>query len=760
MDDKTNQTQLDTPRIIVIDDNPAIHEDFRKILLPFAEKDKDTLSELGKALFENKSEDTDQNSLESIHYDVDFASQGQEGIEMVKKAINLDKPYALAFVDVRMPPGLDGIETIQEIWKTDPWIQVVICTAYSDYSWEETIAKLGISDNLLILKKPFDVTEVRQLASALTEKWSLNIKLRKYVVNLEEIVKERTIALEKSLALVRATLESTADGIFVEDLEGRIVDCNEIFTSMWEIPEDILKSNSSKNAVQFEAGKVIDPEAFLAKIESLSKKRDVECIDEINLKDGRCFERYCKPHRMSDKIVGRVWSFRNVSEQKKMQRELLFQATHDKLTNLPNRRLLYDRIMQNIALAKRNKTMVSVLLFDLDNFKNINDSFGHISGDAVLKLVAKRVSEVLRESDTLARLGGDEFVVVLRDDIDEPQTEIVAKKIIDSVIKPFKLFDYDFTLSASIGISIHPQDGDSAEELLTKADGAMYSVKKTEKNGFKFYDISLTQHMPKQLMLANDLKIALQKNQFKLYYQPLIDIHTGNIVSVEAIAKWQHPTLGMLSPEAFLPIAEESGLIIPIGEWVLKTACAQNKQWQSEDLPPLTMAVGISSSQFKYPFFEEIIKKILIETKLSPEYLDLEFTESTLVENSLFMTELLTKIKKLGVGLVIDDFGSGYSSLGYLKQFPFDKLKIDVAFMRDIHTSATNSRLVRNIITVGDELKLKVIAQGIDTKDQVSLVTEYKCDQAQGELFSGPLATEEFSKLLQNRTNLLEGTGT
>jgi len=744
---------MDKPRIIVIDDNPAIHEDFKKILDPAMNEKENVLSELDKALFEDKLTSTVKEAAQFPQYHVDFANQGREGVEIIKKALDENKPFCVAFVDIRMPPGWDGIETIQEIWKIDHWIQVVICTAYSDYSWEETIAKLGVSDNLLILKKPFDVTEVRQLASSLTEKWLLNVKLQKHVTNLESIIEERTLALAKSLALVRATLESTADGIFVEDLEGKIVDYNTIFSTMWQVPEAILKLNLTKNVLEFEAKQVIDPEAFISKMEYLNKNFEAEVIDELNLKDGHCFERYCKPHRMSDKIVGRVWSFRDISDQKRMHQELLFQATHDKLTNLPNRRLLSDRMMQHLVFAKRNQTLVSVLLFDLDGFKSINDSMGHTSGDSVLKLVAKRVSEIIRGNDTLARLGGDEFVVVLSDSVEDPQAADLSKKIMDVIMQPFKLFNQEVSLSASIGISVYPKDGDSPEELLRKADGAMYSVKNTKGNAFRFYDQSLSRYIPEQLTLANDLKKSIEKNELKLYYQPLIDIKSGKIVGVEAMVRWQHPNLGILMPEMFLQIAEESSLIIAIGEWILRTACIQNKRWQIEKLPSLKMAISISSTQLKYPFFDEIVEKTLKETELLPQHLALEVTESNIIENPTLMIEVLNKLKKLGVELVVNNFGSGYSSLSYLRQFPLSKLKIDNVFLRDIRTNINNANVVRAIIVMANTLKLKVVAEGIETKEQISMLGEYKCDEVQGPLLGEPMIAEDFSNFLHNYGN-------
>lgn len=738
-------------RIIVIDDNPQIHQDFQKILHNTVDIEKAKLNELEKKLFESEEKqktNTVESSAHLPNFDLSFASQGQEGVKIIRDTAANNKHFALAFVDIRMPPGWDGVETVQEIWKVDPWVQVVICTAYSDYSWDEMIDKLGISDNLLILKKPFDVVEVRQLASSLTTKWLLKSKLKEHIGNLEAAIKERTMALERSLALLKATLEATADGILVEDTDGKIIEYNLIYASMWQIPEEILKTSLTKNILEFGAKQLMDPEAYLNKIEYLNKNLEVEAVDELNFRDGRCFERYCKPHRVGNKVVGRVWSFRNITEQKKMHQELLFQATHDKLTNLPNRRLLYDRITQSIALSKRNNTIIPILLFDLDKFKEINDGFGHTAGDAVLKLVAKRISEIIRASDTLARLGGDEFVIVLNETDDPSQAETVAKKIIEVIEKPFKLLDREFSLTASVGISMFPKDGSIPEELVQKADNAMYSVKESGRNGFKFYQDNLSDRTLQRLVLENDLKIAIESDQLKLYYQPLIEITSGKVVGLETFIRWQHPKLGLLMPDEFMQIAEESGLMIAIGEWMLKKACLQNKQWQEAKYPPLKVAINISSTLFKYPFFHTVIENILKETGLDPKYLELELTESAIAENPILMREVLEKIKNIGVDLVINDFGTGYSSLAYLRQFPFNKIKIARAFIHDIDTNMNDATLVHTIIAMGNNLNLKVVAEGVENNEQVSLLNKYKCDQVQGDMYTGPVSSDKLSKFL------------
>lgn len=754
-----DKNETDKLRILVIDDNPSIHEDFRKILVSDINVQNDALTKLDDKIFSDDSDTRDAKlatenvSQESTRFDVEFAIQGQEGLELVKKSVEINKPFSLMFVDIRMPPGWDGIETIQKIWKVDPWIQTVICTAYSDYSWVDMVKFLGTKDNLIILKKPFDVIEVRQLAAALTKKWQLNNEVKMHVENLEEAIQERTADLDKSLILLRATLDSTADGILVVNTEGEITDYNKKFLEMWNIPSEILRLENMKEFTSLIVPDLRDPDSFLSKMEYLDKNIDIESLDEINFKNDKHFLRYSKPYKVQDKIIGRVWSFRDVTEINKLHETLLYQATHDKLTRLPNRRLLVDRIKQNLAISKRHNCIAAVLLFDIDRFKIINDSLGHTAGDFALRLIAARVTGVLREIDTLARLGGDEFVVTASDIENEAQLEIIANKILDVVKKPLKINNYEFFLTASIGISVYPKDGITVNDLLQKADSAMYRVKKHGKNSFKFSDKNESLRTFQLLSLENDLRKAIEDNELVLHYQPLVEMSSGNIVGVEALIRWNHPTLGLLMPDAFLPIAEESGLILPIGEWILREACSQNKRWQAEKISPLKMAINVSSSQIKLPKFDELIANILKETQLDPKYLELELTETVLIDNNEFnnelMLQLLNKIKILGVGLVIDDFGTGYSSLRYINRFPFNKLKIDKVFVQDLGTNEDNNNLVQSIIAMSANLKLEVVAEGVETKEQFAYLEDKKCDQAQGCLLSEPIDAQSFSNFLR-----------
>jgi len=528
---------------------------------------------------------------------------------------------------------------------------------------------------------------------------------------------------------------------------------------MWDLSSATLTSGRMKDLFSLIESKLQDPEAFNDKIDFMNQNIDSESIDEVNLTNGKHFERYSKPYKVQNKVVGRVWSFRDITETRKLHAALLYSATHDKLTRLPNRRLMNDRITQNILLAKRQDCLAAVLLFDLDRFKNINDSLGHTAGDSVLRLVASRVTRVLREVDTLARLGGDEFVVTVSNIDNKAQIEHLANKVLDVIKKPFKIHKLEFYLTGSMGISLYPKDGSSVDDLLQKADGAMYRVKKNGRNGLKFCETDEGVKTLKLLSLENDLRKAIEENQFVLHYQPLIELPSGNIVGVEALIRWNHPTQGLLMPADFLQIAEETGLIVPIGEWVLKTACMQNKLWQEEHLTPLKIAVNVSSTQFKMPKFSELISNTLKETKLESQYLELELTEMVIADNPELMLEVLNKIKELGVGLVIDDFGTGYSSLSYIKQYPFNKLKIDRSFVKNIYTNEDDSNLVKSIIAMARNLKLKVVAEGVETEKQLLVLSGGKCDLVQGYLLSSPIDALALANYLRNHPTASSSSG-
>lgn len=554
-------------------------------------------------------------------------------------------------------------------------------------------------------------------------------------------------------SLLQATLESTADGILVVNREGKIVTYNQKFRKMWRIPPGVLKSNKDDEAVHHVLRQLKDAEGFVDKLMELYTNPEMDCFDEIEFSDGRIFERYSIPQYLDNEIIGRVFSFRDVTRRKQMEEQLMRQATFDALTGLPNRVLLEDRIDQNIKAAKRRGAKVGVLFFDLDRFKLVNDSLGHNMGDALLKAVADRLTKSIREGDTLSRWGGDEFVIVLPDLRYEDDVLPIITACQSALEEIFIIDNRSLSITSSVGGSFFPKDGSTPTILLKNADAAMYNAKSEGRNNYRFYRPQMNERAIEQLSLESDLHKALERNEFLLHYQPLVDLRTGQIKSAEALLRWIHPVRGMVSPLDFIGLAEETGLIQPIGEWVLNTACAQNKEWQNQGLPPIKVAVNVSGIQFKQRNIVQIVEKALLTSKLDPHFLDLELTESSVMENTHNFLSSMNAIKDLGVGLVIDDFGTGYSSLGYLKRFPVNKIKIDKSFVHDVTKDDDDGAIVQAIIAMAQKLKLLVVAEGVETIEQVLFLQSHNCDEMQGYYYSPPVAAEKYEQILRHQSD-------
>lgn len=729
-----------TLKIIVIDDNKEVHQDFQKIL-SFNESNE--LSPVEKNLFET---DSFSGNTSLPKFQIDSVFQGKDGVEMIKKAYDADKPYALAFVDIRMPPGWDGIETIKHIWEIDPTIQVVICTAYSDYSWEETLAELGQHENLLILKKPFDSTSVRQLAFALTKKWELFIEKQQYTETLEKKVEERTSSLRELLSINQGTLESSADGILVLNNENTIVNYNKKLLNMFNIPQEIVEQNDGDDIIKYISQQADD---FSKIIEDTTLGSSIVNISQIHLNDEQIYECYTQPYTVDKTIAGRVWSFRDITERKELEKKLEYQATHDVLTGLANRTLFKSQLYRIKQRAIRHNTMFAVIFLDLDRFKLINDSFGHSAGDKLLKLVAKRLSFVLRKSDILARLGGDEFVITVDDLKEESDAYHVASQILEVFKDEFNVANQGLNVTTSIGISIYPTDAKSIEKLLKHADSAMYKAKSLGGNKFQFYTKQIGKVLSERLILENDLHKAIVNEEFILDYQPQYDININQIVSVEALIRWNHPERGILLPMEFIPLAEETGLIIPIGDWVIKTACKQNKRWQDAGYKPMRVAVNVCSKQIIQPDFAQKIEDILQLTALDPTYLELEITENVIVNSIESFGNTLKSLRKRGVHITLDDFGTGNSSINYLRSIPLDRLKIDKSFIENINTSSNDEVIIESIIMLAHNLNLHVVAEGVETKNQLEFLKKYKCKEIQGYYFTEPISKNKLEKMLE-----------
>ena len=444
----------------------------------------------------------------------------------------------------------------------------------------------------------------------------------------------------------------------------------------------------------------------------------------------------------------------DITERKKAEERLAYLAQYDSLTGLPNRSLFRDRLTQAMVRAKRNDRILALMFLDLDHFKEINDSLGHSTGDEVLQAVAGRLRASLRLVDTIARLGGDEFTIILENIARPDDVTMVAQKIWSAFSDPLVIQGREIFVTASIGITLYPRDVEDIDALLQTADIAMYHAKEEGRNTYEFYAAEMHDHAAERLNMEALLRRALERQEFLLHYQPKVTVHGGRIVGMEALIRWNSKELGVVSPAKFIPLAEKTGLIVPIGEWVLKVACAQNKAWQARGLPALLMSVNLSARQFQQKNLVEMIVGAIEATGLGARFLELEITESMIMHRPEKAIAVLQQLHDIGVQLSVDDFGTGYSSLAYLKRFPVQKLKIDQSFVRDITTDAEDAAIVGAVVAMAKSLELNVIAEGVETPEQLAFLAKLDCDEYQGYLFSRPLPADEIERSLEkNQTN-------
>jgi diguanylate cyclase (GGDEF)-like protein len=445
-----------------------------------------------------------------------------------------------------------------------------------------------------------------------------------------------------------------------------------------------------------------------------------------------------------------VIAVRDVSLARAASLKISRAAHYDVLTNLPNRNLLNDRLKQAIALAKRQDNQLSVLFVDLDRFKQVNDSLGHVVGDKLLRSVAGRLVACVRRTDTVCRIGGDEFLILLSRVEHAEDAEICARKILRAVTAPHRIDNNSLDLSVSIGGSIYPSDAQDAESLISCADAAMYEVKSLGRNGYQFFRNDMRARGAKRLSLEKDLRVALGRDEFLLHYQPKVDLNTGKITGMEALIRWQHPEQGLLFPTSFIPIAEECGLIVPIGKWVMLRACRQSQEWSDSGIGNVPISVNVSAAEFRAGDFLSGVRAVLISTGVEPVNLELELTESVLMHDAQTSVSTLHALKTMGVQLAVDDFGTGYSSFTYLRRFPMDALKIDKSFVQEITTNAEETTFVGAMIKIGRSLNQRVIAEGVETHSQLEFLRRHGCSEGQGHYFSRPLVAEQAAKLFEH----------
>lgn len=603
-----------TPRILVVDDERAVREAYQSILEGDPqEADSSMLHGLEAELFGNVQRSGPPAS--EVSFEATYCSGANEAVDAVKAAAAENSAFAVAFLDVRMPPGPDGVWAAEQIREITPDTDIVIVTAYSDSDPREIYARVPPPQRLFFVQKPFHEHEIRQIATALTQKW--------------------------------------------------------------------------------------------------------------------------------------------VAEQKIRQL-----AYFDEVTGLPNRALFKERLTQTHAHAERYGGRFALLLLDLDNFKRVNDTLGHSSGDLALITVAKRLTAVLRKSDAVAhnlpllqrqnvaRLGGDEFTMLLSVIKESAEAGVAAARIVDALSKPITLGDHEVIITPSVGIATYPEDGSEVDTLLKNADVAMYYAKGTGKNCFSYFSKEMNEAVLKRLALETRLRQAIDHGELSIHYQPQLDLRTNQVSAVEALVRWNNPELGAVPPVEFIPLAEETGLILSIGQWVLRTACAQARAWLDAGVSFERIAVNVSARQFVQNRFPEMVAEILRETNLDPRALELELTESLLMKDAVGAADTLTELKELGVQLAIDDFGTGYSSMSRLKHFPIDRLKIDQSFVQEINTSPKDAAIACAVIAMADNMRLNVVAEGVETEGQLEFLKGNACDEIQGFYLCHPLPADAITDFL------------
>jgi diguanylate cyclase (GGDEF)-like protein/PAS domain S-box-containing protein len=742
-------------RILVIDDNRAIHQDFAKVLEPATQSSD--LDAMDADIFGGPAPDA-ASAVAPLNFEVCFASQGEEGATMVEAATRAGTPFLVAFVDMRMPPGWDGVQTIRRIWEIDPGMQCVICTAYSDYSWEDILEQLGLSDKLLLLRKPFDPAEVCQLACALTEKWHLARHAHLKLEQLRAMVTEQTSKLAESEARYALAAAGANDGLWDWNLATDEVFYAPRWNAILGLPSD--------------EPTVADIDRWLERVHPEDRARVQRALDMLRVgtqshlgleyrarhQDGQYRWVSCRGAvrcGQDGKPVRAAGSQTDITDRKVAETQLQFDALHDALTGLPNRTLLRRSISHCIAHRKRNPEFrYAVMFIDLDRFKVINDSLGHMVGDALLIELARRFSACVRATDTIApfesgsgvaRLGGDEFVVLLEGFKHEGDVLRVAQRLLDSAKTPIVCGEHTLTAALSIGIATGNADYENAEDILRDADTALYRVKGSGRGRYELFSPEHHAAAAARFQIENDLRRGIDAGEFVLHYQPIVSLVSGAAQHFEALLRWMHPVRGCVSPGEFIQVAEESGLIGPLGDFVLEEACRQLVEWKTQGFET-AINVNVSSRQFAQADFVVKFDSLLSRHGLSPHSLRIEVTESALMDPDAI--QRCKRVAGLGGFIYLDDFGTGYSSLSYLTRLPVHALKIDRSFISKLTTDTTSATIIRTILTLAASLKLSVVAEGIETQEQADTLRDMGCPLAQGYLWSKPIEADQAIRFL------------
>jgi len=728
-------------RILFVDDMATIHADFRKIL---TKDNAESDLEADEAILFGTS-----SPAPSIDFDMDSALQGKDALAKVQASLLSRTPYAMAFIDMRMPPGWDGVETVERLWAEDPRLQVVFCTAYSDYSWKEVLHRLDVRDRLLILKKPFDAMEVYQLANALTTKWTKTEQAAFKMDALEQAVEERTRELSNANIIVQNS------PVILYRLRGEpsfpLIYVSHNITKYGHQPQALVGSSSW-------ASSLIHPDDRTKVGEAMARMLDKEAQGatiEFRLRagDGSLHwveNRYVPVRDREGRIIEVEGIVIDITERRAAQEKIALLARTDGLTGLANRSTFVERLHQMFAAAKRGAQGFAVLYLDLDKFKPVNDTYGHPAGDLLLQQVAKRLKECTRDTDVVARLGGDELAV-LQSELKEPANAgELAVRIQAALCRPFDLNGNTANVSVSIGICPFDIGIADPDAMMAQADLALYRSKEAGRNQYHFHSEDLDREVLERVTLGGELLRAIAGHELELQYQPQVELSSGKIVGMEALVRWKHPTRGLLAPGVFIPIAEKTGAIVPLGHWVLDQACRQMKLWRDQGVAPSVVAVNLSLHQLKHgQALVRDVSQTLAHWDLPPSDLEFDVTEATLAQLKWTQNDVLPRLHALGVKIAIDGFGSEYSSFDYVKEFRVNHLKIAASLISDA-VDSDESAAMRAIVTFAREMGIAVIAQGVETEEQRRLLRQTDpAAQAQGFHFSKPVSAEQAGGLLR-----------
>jgi diguanylate cyclase (GGDEF)-like protein/PAS domain S-box-containing protein len=630
-------------------------------------------------------------------------------------------------------PDVSGMEVVDRLFAAAPYIPIVILSSLEDEPIAKAAMLRGAQD--FLLKERLDDYVLPKTLAAVIDR----------AASAEALFNEQERA--------QVTLNSIGDAVISTDIDGQVTYLNVVAERLtgWPSPEAIGRPLEEVFRIIYSDTRAIVPNPMtMATHENRTVGLPPSCI--LIRRDGAeaAIEDSSAPiHDRRGRVTGAVMVFHDVSVARALTLKLAHFAQHDSLTDLPNRTLLNDRMTQAISVAQRQNRSLAVLYLDLDRFKHINDSLGHLAGDRLLQSVALRLTESVRASDTVCRLGGDEFVILLSEVAHAHDAAVCADKLLQAIRVPYVIDEHELHVTASVGIVIYPGDGAEVEILLKNGDSAMYEAKDRGRNNYQFYRLDLNSSATERQSLEGGLRHAIDRHELELNYQPIMNLATGAIAGVEALIRWQHPKLGFVLPSRFIAIAEECGLIVPIGRWVLREACRQAKAWQDAGLRLPKLAVNISAVELRSKEFVAGVATILTETGFDPRRLELELTETFLMQDSKSTALVLSALKGLGVQLALDDFGTGYSSLSYMRRFPIDALKVDQSFVRDLTTDADDASVVSAVINMAKSLHMRVVAEGVETREQRSFLEKHKCTEAQGYYFSRPLKAQAFADFLR-----------